>query len=175
MRSFPILWVHYHESFGSITMGSSNPRWPPQKNKQGSSCLLASERCAPSQRRTNTKSATIVDGMHLVEKIRGDQTTFGEIARSVFHMALREGSNSQRIDVVFDTYREMSIKSMERSSRGEERRHQLQSISATQLVRQWRSSLSLIQNKNSLISFLVSEWRKEKYTKSLSGKVLFVK
>ena len=50
-------------------------------------------------------------------------------------MALGEGSQSNRIDVAFDTYQENSIKKSERSVRGEETGHQLQSISSTQIVR----------------------------------------
>ena len=59
-------------------------------------------------------SATIVDGMYLVQKIKGNQTTFGEIAKDLFSMILNEGAGSQRIDVVFDTYQELSIKNSER-------------------------------------------------------------
>ena len=35
-------------------------------------------------------------------------------------MALREGGSSTRIDVVFDNYREISIKNLEREKRGAE-------------------------------------------------------
>ena len=54
-------------------------------------------------------------------------------------MALHEDGHSKRIDVVFDTYKEESIKNSERSLRGEETGHELQNITSTQIVRQWRS------------------------------------
>ena len=98
--------------------------------------------------------------MNLVQRVKGDQATFGDVASTILLMALREGSQSNRIDVVFDTYQENSIKNSERSVRGEETGHQLQSISSTQIVRQWRTFLSRIANKTSLISFIVAEWRK---------------
>ena len=47
-------------------------------------------------------SASVVDEMNLVQRIKGDQATFGDVASSVFLMALREGSQSNRIDVVFE-------------------------------------------------------------------------
>jgi len=84
-------------------------------------------------------SASVVDGMNLVQRIKGDQATFGDIASTILSMALSEGSKSTRIDVVFDTYRENSIKNSERSARGEENGHQLHGITSTQIVRQLAS------------------------------------
>ena len=60
-------------------------------------------------------SASVVDGMSLVQRVKGDQATFGDVAITVLLMALREGSQSNRIDIVFDTYQENSIKNSERS------------------------------------------------------------
>lgn len=48
--------------------------------------------------------------MNLVQRVKGDQVTFGDVANTVLSMALREGADSDRRDVVFDTYRENSIK-----------------------------------------------------------------
>lgn len=60
------------------------------------------------------QSACIIDGMAMVQKVKGDLKTFADIADSVLTMALREGFSSARIDVVFDVYREISIKNIER-------------------------------------------------------------
>ena len=118
-------------------------------------------------------TASVVDGMNLVQRIKGDQATFGDVAATVFSMALNEGRQSNRIDVVFDTYQENSIKNSERSLRGRETGHQLQSITSTQIVRQWRTFLSRISNKTNLITFIVSEWKKELYREKLHGEVLY--
>ena len=59
--------------------------------------------------------ASIVDGMNLSQRVKGDQATFGDIASSILLMAIREGSQSKRMDVVFDTYQKNSIKNSERS------------------------------------------------------------
>ena len=63
-------------------------------------------------------SACLIDGMALVQRLKGGQATFAEIAESLLSMALNEGSSNDRIDVVFDDYRDDSIKSAERKNRG---------------------------------------------------------
>ena len=55
-------------------------------------------------------SASVFDGMHLVQRVKGDQETFGGIASTLSSMVIREGCQSQRIDVMLDTYQENSIK-----------------------------------------------------------------
>ena len=105
-------------------------------------------------------SASIVDGMNLVQRVKGDQATFGDDATTVLSMALKDGNQSNRIDFVFDKYQENSIKYSERSVRGEESGHHLQSITSTQIVTQWKAFLSRISNKTNLIAFIVSEWRR---------------
>ena len=52
--------------------------------------------------------------MSLVQKVKGEQTTFGDVATAVLQMVLREGKHKKRIDVFFDTYKENSIKNSER-------------------------------------------------------------
>ena len=64
-------------------------------------------------------SAYLIHGMALVEKLKVDYLTFGEIAEMALSRVLREGGASTRIDVVFDVYWDVSIKSIERLRRGE--------------------------------------------------------
>ena len=119
-------------------------------------------------------SATIIDGMALVQKIKGDQKTFGQVALSILSSALREGRQSNRIDVVFDVYRARSIKSTERIIRGAESSVQFKSITTNQIVRQWRKFLASTGNKASLIEFIVYEWMKPESTALLADKQLYV-
>jgi len=117
-------------------------------------------------------SATVIDGMNLVQKVKGGQETFGDVASTVLAMALNSGANSNRIDVVFDTYVKHSIKDGERDLRGREDSHQFQTITSSQILRQWRGFLSKGNNKNNLITFMVNEWRKDEYRDRLKGKIL---
>ena len=61
------------------------------------------------------KSACIVDGMSIVQKLDGNQKTFGDIAKTVLKIVIHEGDKCDRVDVVFDVYREGSIKDAERA------------------------------------------------------------
>jgi len=76
-------------------------------------------------------SATVIDGMSLVQRLKGDKLTFGDFAMTVLSMAMKERIWCNRIDVVFDTYKVLSIKNSERQLRGEESGHQLVNISRT--------------------------------------------
>ena len=89
------------------------------------------------------KSEIVIDGMRLVQNVGQNDGTFGEIAAVVHSMVFKEGTHSSRIDIVFDTYRDMSVKNVERTLRGDDQGLQqlLQNISETQLVKQWKKFL----------------------------------
>ena len=63
-------------------------------------------------------SACIIDGMSLVQKAHGKNKTFGELSEALLVSALCAGSGSYRIDVVFDVYKDVSIKNAERVNCG---------------------------------------------------------
>jgi len=56
--------------------------------------------------------------MSIVQKTIGENHTFAELAKMIQASCLHAGSNSERVDIVFDTYREKSIKNAERSKCG---------------------------------------------------------
>ena len=85
-----------------------------------------------------SNAAIIFDEMSLVQKVNADRLSFGDVAHTVLNMVLREGSRGKRIDLVFNTYKQSSIKNSERYLRGQETWHHLSSITSTQIVRQWR-------------------------------------
>ncbi|KAL8625537.1 hypothetical protein ACOMHN_014626 [Nucella lapillus] len=123
-------------------------------------------------------SATIIDGMALVQRLTPDaeQTTFDDIAELIFAMAMKEASFSSRVDIVFDTYREKSIKYAERTKRGAELGLKVKDVTPGQMIKQWRRFLRQDANKTSLIKFLANEWQGEKYKHKLARmkKVLYV-
>ncbi|XP_035662311.1 uncharacterized protein LOC118406391 [Branchiostoma floridae] len=118
-------------------------------------------------------SACVIDGMALVQRLKGDHMSFAAIAENLFQRVLNEGSTSQRVDVVFDDYRETSIKNAERECRGGDG-GEFRNIRPDHQVKQWRKFLRNSNNKRALIAFVTSEWRSTNYTKKLSGKTLFV-
>ena len=147
---------------------------PRKTNKATLSAKI--QKVVPSPDRIPANSASIIDGMSLVQKVRGNEATFGDITKSIISMALGVSGSCSRVDIVFDTYKTNSIKSIERAQRGEdqEERHQLKAVKASQIVRQWRSFLCKVSNKTSPIEFLVDQWAKEEHTSRLQEKTLFV-
>ena len=105
--------------------------------------------------------ARIMDGMSMVQKIRGDQKTFAEVADNFIYMVLNEGRDSQRIDVVFDVYRDNSNNNREREKRGSENGHEFRNIKADIKIHQWRKFLFNFKNKSLLIKFIAEEWQNE--------------
>jgi len=121
-----------------------------------------------------TPSATIIDGMALVQKMKGDQKTFGDIANTLLLSAIREGAHSTRIDIVFDVYQPHSIKHHERARRSKNPGIQFKNITSQQIVRQWRSYLQSSDNKTELIEFLFQEWQQPHSRSLLQSKHMFV-
>ena len=85
-----------------------------------------------------------------VQKTRGDHNTFVEVSSSIFKGILHECSDSIRIDVIFNVYREETIKDIERAVRD-------QDIVPGHKVQLWRRLLSNSHNKQSLIEFITKE------------------
>ena len=56
--------------------------------------------------------------MSLVNKVHGDNWTFVDIAESIFLITIQSGNASSRKDIVFDVYKDNSIKTTERDDRG---------------------------------------------------------
>ncbi|KAL8567391.1 hypothetical protein ACOMHN_001779 [Nucella lapillus] len=124
-------------------------------------------------------SATIIDGMGLVQRANfdGQQPTFEEVADRIFSMAVSEAAKSDRLDIVFDTYKKLSIKYNERTNRSVTSGLRNQNIASGQKIKQWRKFLSQESNKVTLIKYLVHEWdNEEKYFQKLGRlhKVLYV-
>ena len=119
-------------------------------------------------------SACIIDGMSMVNKISGDNRTFGDIAENIFKFAIQAANASSRIDIVFDVYRENSIKTAEREGRGESSGLAHGNIVAGQKIQQWRRLLRSSTSKTALIKFLCEAWKNDPYPEKLGSKVLFI-
>ena len=87
---------------------------------------------------------------------------------------LREGEGGNRVDVVFDVYRDISIKSAEREIRGESDAITFKNHAAGQKVKQFKNFLRNGDNKTSLVRFVVEHWQKTLSRKGLEDKELHV-
>ena len=119
-------------------------------------------------------AAYLIDGMSFVQKVPEGVQTFHQVADMLLKRILSEARDALRIDVVFDVYLETSIKDIERSRRASSPGLLYENVTAAQTIRQWKSFLSEGTNKNTLIKFLVGEWKSESYRKSLGAKEFFV-
>ena len=119
--------------------------------------------CLAKERRKNITSAEeipqpcawILDGMAMVQKIAVDQKTFA--------IVLNEGTNTERIDVVFNVYNENTIKNAERVKRGCKSRHEFRNIMPDHKIRQWRKFLLSPTNKMQLIIHLLRLAKRQAY------------
>lgn len=119
-------------------------------------------------------SATVIDGMSMVQKLKGNDKTFSQLAESALASVLHEGAKSCRIDVVFDVYKEMSIKDAERVHRGANTGLQFRNIQPGHNLHQWRKLLCSPSSKTNLVKFLLEQWRGPEHREKLEDKVLYV-
>ena len=76
----------------------------------------------------------MIDAIALVQRLTGDHKTFAEVAESLLCLVLHDRSNSKRIDVIFEVYKENSIKNAEREKRGAEFGNELRNIQSEHKV-----------------------------------------
>ena len=116
--------------------------------------------------------ALIVDGMAFVQQIKVTNITFSEFAMKLSERILCVGKMASRIDVVFDEYRDVSIKNIERQRRS--RGHlSFQQIVGSAQVKQFGSFLYSNANKNALIKFVLEEWKQHKYRIKIKESIEF--
>ena len=124
-----------------------------------------------------SNSACIIDGMAIVQKVMANSTnaSFGEASKSIFSAVLREGRANHRIDVVFDIYKDNSIKYAERVRRGSESAMSFGKIASGHRLKQWKIFLQSGNNKTQLIDFLVDNWSNDQSLREkLERKELFL-
>ena len=114
--------------------------------------------------------------MSIVQKVKGNHKTFGEVSTAIFPKILAEARGSRRIDVVFDVYRDISIKNIERmGNRSSSAAPVFKNIIlSTHKIQQWSQFLKGINNKGSFIRFIAAEWKKDVYVDKFSGKEMYI-
>lgn len=140
--------------------------------------LLEGGNTASSNDQPTTRSALIIDGMALIrnQKLSDIPTTFGEFAEAMLKQLCRYFSSHSRVDFVVDTYRDMSIKNLERTSRasgGALRQHI--TGDGQRMPRQFAKFLAVGANKEELLAFLFAQWqRHDLVTQVPAQKVLVI-
>ena len=108
-------------------------------------------------------TALMVDGIAFIQKLRfGGAVNFGDLCVWYYRQLVNafRRNRCSRIDVVFDTYRKVSIKSGEKERRGASSNSLEVTIHspATPVPRQWQKYISNAKNKINLCAFLAGAW-----------------
>ncbi len=152
-------WIHFFEH--------ENHAWPPalaenNNMRQGNKAALVGcleQLSAPTSERPQP-DVKIIDGAALVHTLdpklaNTTVKTFGEYSTKIFiPYLLREIDGSQRIDVVWDTYKPDSLKACVRQARGSG--DILRVETNTSIPTNWKTFLRVDSNKTGLFAFLAS-------------------
>ena len=111
---------------------------------------------------SSTRTSTLIDGMALVQAIGKPTTakTFGDLANIFCISVFKHFSETcKRIDLIFDTYRQKSIKANTRERRTSKNRKICRIIDtgSVQIPTSWSDFIGLPENKINLVKFLTKE------------------
>ena len=100
--------------------------------------------------------------------------TFRTVAEQVFNLVT--STESKRVDVVFDVYRDVSINKVERSKRECKAADgvKYKNILAGYVIKSWSEFLSVSSNKTELVKFLLGQWQSEEFRLKLSDCTMYV-
>lgn len=160
-------------SLGPVPWALSTPDGSLRKTSKAALALELQKYVAPAEN-IPRESVCLIDGMALVQRLKGNHKTFAEVAETLLSFVLIEGEHSPRIDVVFDVYLEQSIKNLERTRRGATEGTIFRHITPGHSVQQWRKFLACPFNKESLIQVVVEEWKHAKNREKIAGKDVYV-
>ena len=107
--------------------------------------------------------AYILDAMAVLQTLPVIPETFGELATKLLTMVVNAASfyKCKRLDFVCDRYPRQSIKNLERARRTASGVQVIRIYSEQQKApRQWKKFMSSGENKEELIKFIFSTWRK---------------
>ena len=112
--------------------------------------------------------------MTYVKQPKVSKKTFCQFAMYLLSKTLAAGKNTNCRAVVFDDYRNVSIKNVERDGQWSGKQLLFKTIVSSGVIKQWPLFLSCIDNENALTAFVVSEWKKEKYHLLIEDKCVYV-
>ena len=114
----------------------------------------------------------IIDGMTLIQMIKPSGMMYAKLADKLLKAVLARNKKAVKTDVIFDVYRENSIKNAERVRRSSST-VAINNIIPTDQVYQWHQFLSLSSNKTLLIQFVVDQWSKNPYFLTVERQVFY--
>ena len=92
-------------------------------------------------------SSTVIEETAQVQRLKADITCFSDVSKSLFSKALWEESSSDRVDIVFDIYRQASVENTERLNQGSLTALSFRANEPCHTIKQWRNFLCNPNNK----------------------------
>ena len=124
---------------------------------------------------TCNNCTSIYDGMAVLKKLRFPPgATFRTVIEQVFNLVT--STEGKRVDVVFDVYRDVSIKNVERFKKVCKAADgvKYKNILAVYVIKSWSKFLSVSSNKTELVKFLLEQWQSEELRLKLSDCTMYV-
>ncbi|ESO90052.1 hypothetical protein LOTGIDRAFT_164355 [Lottia gigantea] len=122
---------------------------------------------------TPSLDAYVIDGNFLLHLLPNKiSPTYGGLASTILIMAT--STTSKRVDLLFDTYKEPSIKDCERQRRGAEEQEFVITGPDQLRPRNLSDALKSTSFKKNLPSFLIEEWKKLHYSTIIKDCHLYV-
>ena len=113
------------------------------------------------------------DCMAILQKLKlPAEATFRLMEKKVFSAVTN--NTSRRIDVVCDSYPDISIKNAERSKRSaDSERVRYKNILPGRPIKSWTKFLTVSSYKTEVVKFLFAEWERDSFTYKLGNISLF--
>ena len=93
--------------------------------------------------------------------VHGENLTFDELSNNVRMKILNDGHGSGQIDVVFDLYKEQSIKAAEWVNLGSKDGIVVNQIKLGHRIKNWKRLLATTESNNKIKRFLVDGWKEK--------------
>ena len=153
-----------------------NQAWPPALSDGGrlrlgtkSDIVTCLDDLSPSQTMTHDATCIVLDGAAIKQMMKpAAAKTFDEYAQQVFIPYISSQLRSvSRVDFVWDTYKDDSLKGTARAKRGKGVRRHV--VGKAALPGNWQNFLRIDSNKRELFSFLSKIRRSVRKTSKLSS------
>ena len=159
---------------GPLPWAIADPYGMPRKTNKAQLLHQLEKGTAPGDQYPE-HATSIYDGMAVLQKYQPPSgSTFRTLAQTLLQIC--SSHISRKFHVVFDVYRDVSIKNPERSKRsaGSVEGIRYKNILPSYPIKSWKKLMSIQSNKTEIVKFLVSEWKKPEFTAKLEGKIMYV-
>ena len=120
------------------------------------------------------EAVVILDGMAVLQSTKPTGDTFGALATQLLVSVLSNVPEDGRVDFVCDQYPTCSIKSAERQRRAQSTAPVVRITGPEQRLPQWKTFMSVSENKVGLIDFLVASWSTSTMARYFKQRKLYV-